>query len=304
MDLGNYEAKSIPIKGCLVGVRLAATELEENGKLLDFNAEFKLLACLHFPNLSETKAIQSLASLIFKSEEKSMLISDKLYFLSGSHNTFGDDISQVFILYPDHSSDQVSLLYQKRIQEQLGQKEGILSSIPDLIYIISKEGIYLDCRASNQKDLPIPMDQVVGSSFWDMPESIELKQAVWQRIEIAIQSGETQTIEYERKNRFGIQQYYESRISRSDENTAVYFVRNITESVEAKNQLASSELKWKSIVENGYDCILLVNRDGRIVYISSNSKAFLGKSPDELLGTPVYLKTHPGFLCPVKRGNF
>ena len=46
--------------------------------------------------------------------------------------------------------------------------------------------------------------------------------------------------------------------------------------------MASSEQKLKSIVENGYDGIILLNRDGRIKYASTRTEKFLGTKPTSL----------------------
>lgn len=283
MDRGNYEAKHPTFRGNLERLPLATLVLGPSGLLLDYNKPFQELALGKFPNHEPLGALHALAEHIHTLKEPYFFIGSRRYFVGQSEDT--EDAEQVIILYPEHEGNSASQILQEKLEVELAQKEGILAAIPDLIYLLNRDGIYLDCRANNEKDLPVPLDMIVGSSFWAMPESTELKESVWSCILKAMNTGKTQTIEYQRKNRFGHLQYYESRISRSDSNTAVYFVRNITERVEAQNQLASSEQKWKSIVENGYDGIILVNRDGRVMYASSNTVDYLGENPANVHGT-------------------
>lgn len=283
MDRGNYEAKHPTFRGNLERLPLATLVLGPSGLLLDYNNPFQELANVKFPDQEPLQAIHALAEHIHLNTESYFFIGSRRFFIGQRDETHDEE--QVIILYPEHDGNSASQILQEQLEVELAQKEGILAAIPDLIYLLNRDGIYLDCRANNEKDLPVPLDMIVGSSFWAMPESSELKESVWSCILKAMNTGKTQTIEYQRKNRFGHLQFYESRISRSDVNTAVYFVRNITERVEAQNQLASSEQKWKSIVENGYDGIILVNRDGRVVYASSNTAEYVGENPTNVHGT-------------------
>lgn len=286
MDRGNYETKHPTFKGNLERLPLATVAIDASGLLLDYNKPFQDLASHKFIDLEPITALHALADLIHACQEAYFFVGSKRYFISRSgEDEEASDEECITILYPEHEGSSSSQLLQEQLEVELAQKEGILAAIPDLIYLLNRDGVYLDCRANNEKDLPVPLDMIVGSSFWAMPESSELKEAVWSCILKAMNTGKIQTIEYQRKNRFGHLQYYESRISRSDANTAVYFVRNITERVEAQNQLASSEQKWKNIVENGYDGIILVNRDGRVVYASSNTAEYLGENPANVHGT-------------------
>jgi len=277
MDRGNYETNSVFDNEKLERLPLPCFVTNSNWLIIAYNTLFADLVAGSSEGEDKETAIQALVSECEASDQNRISINGQFYH----QKTRTESGENTVLLYPSSSKTEYRQLEEEK-QSYNTQKEGILAAVPDLIYIISKDGTYLDCRAQNEKDLPIPLDMIVGSSFWDMPESIELKEMIWRKIQIALQTGETQTVEYQRNNRLGHLQYYESRISRSDERTAVYFVRNITERVDAQKQLAFSEQKWKSIVENGYDGIVLINRDGRIKYASTNTQEFLGENPTTL----------------------
>jgi PAS domain S-box-containing protein len=59
---------------------------------------------------------------------------------------------------------------------------------------------------------------------------------------------------------------------------------DITDYKKADDLLRESEEKYRSIVENTQDIIMLTNPDGRVSYISPACFTFLGYQPDEIIG--------------------
>jgi len=167
---------------------------------------------------------------------------------------------------------------------QLQQKEAILEAIPDMVFRVKDDGTYLSSRANNPDELLVPLDQMVGMNFHDMPESEELKQGVWKKIQSTLRDGKIRTAEYQRANLKGEIQFYEARLTRSGKDEVVYFVRNITERQQAVKQLSLSEMKWRSIVQNGFDGVLLCDAEGKVKFISSNVKKLLKLNPDDIEG--------------------
>lgn len=262
---------SMPIPGFVKG---------SSGELIHYNS--------FFHDLADSLGLnpEQLAHTISGSDSEILQLGDDLYGFKQHEFETANGMQVSYAIWPVPNSTKVAQELRSQTRKRLNRLEDILEAVPDLIYVINEAGIYLGCRAHDERDLPMPVDQIVGSSFWDMPESDDLKNKVWQLILTAIRTGKSQTIEYERKNKFGHLHFYEARISKSGADTAVYMVRNITERIVAQKELASSELKWKSIVENGYDSIILLNRDGRIRYASSHSKAIFGLSPSKMMETP------------------
>ncbi|MBI1223158.1 MAG: PAS domain S-box protein [Bacteroidetes bacterium] len=262
------ELDALPIPGFIV---------DSGGELLSYNHYFQEICN------EKKQEPKSLVNILTLATVQFLDLGKKVFRFQFHDFESEGETRRSYVLWPIHDDPKIAREIRTGSRQRMQQMEDILAAVPDLIYVVNEEGIYLDCRAFDEKDLPRPLDQIVGSSFWDMPESDELKKKIWQLILVALRTGRTQTIEYERKNRFGHLHFYEARISKSSQDTAVYIVRNITERIVAQKELASSELKWKSIVENGYDSIILLNRDGRIRYASSHSASFFGKTPGELM---------------------
>ncbi len=61
-------------------------------------------------------------------------------------------------------------------------------------------------------------------------------------------------------------------------------LRDITERKMAEEQLRESEGKFRSIIESSHDLITLINRDGRVSYLSPACKKVIGWDPKLLIG--------------------
>ena len=71
-------------------------------------------------------------------------------------------------------------------------------------------------------------------------------------------------------------------------NDPVVNSRDITEHKRAEEALILSEQKFKALVHNSNDLILMLDAAGRFTYISENAKNFIGYEQDELLGESAF----------------
>ena len=62
----------------------------------------------------------------------------------------------------------------------------------------------------------------------------------------------------------------------------------------AEEALASSEKRFRSLVQNASDVITILNADGRVRYVSPSVERVLGYSPEEYLGQDVFDYVHSG----------
>jgi PAS domain S-box-containing protein len=69
--------------------------------------------------------------------------------------------------------------------------------------------------------------------------------------------------------------------------------QDITEQKEAEIKLAVSEQKFKSLVQNGSDIIVVMDENGIMKYASPSTSAVAGYEPDELIGRNAFEFIHP-----------
>lgn len=172
---------------------------------------------------------------------------------SPTHHTFNEnDVTAMEIL-----TDQIAVaienarLYQainqelaerKRAEEALRESEArnraLLNAIPDIMFRLNREGIYLDFRAEKENDLLLPPATIIGASIYDTPMPPEVIAQFLALIDRALETGQTQSMEYSLVLPQG-RQTFEARLVASGKDEVVIIVRNIT--VRKESELLESD---------------------------------------------------------------
>lgn len=95
--------------------------------------------------------------------------------------------------------------------------------------------------------------------------------------------------------------YFEVSINPMRENGAIKgiscFARNVTEALHNSRMLQESELRFRSLIENCADFIMMANGVGEFIYGSPSVKRYLGYSEDEYLFKSVFTFIHPDSIA-------
>jgi len=117
------------------------------------------------------------------------------------------------------------------LRESLAQSEAkskaILDAIPDLMFRISRDGVFLDYKSIHNNDLYIPGHQIIGSNAREIlpPEIADL---TVQNVQKTLDSGTIRIYEYQMLIRESVR-HYEARLVVSGEDEVLAIVREITE---------------------------------------------------------------------------
>ena len=115
---------------------------------------------------------------------------------------------------------------QALLQQSLAQHQALLDALPDMIFRLSYDGIYLDFHAEQSNELLIPPAHIIGSSIRQtMPQNI-LEQCL-KALQLVYETGHLQTIEY-RLEQSDHPQDYEARLVPGSKDDVIVIVRNIT----------------------------------------------------------------------------
>jgi PAS domain S-box-containing protein len=127
----------------------------------------------------------------------------------------------------------------QRSEEALRRSEernrATLRAIPDLIFLLSAEGDYLDCHARRPEQLLLPPSQLIGKNIRDvLPRDLaeRFAEICWKVAKI----DEPQVMEYELTVGGG-RRDSEARVVRAGDNTVLVLVRDITERKRAEKEL-------------------------------------------------------------------
>lgn len=134
------------------------------------------------------------------------------------------DNSQIVSLFWDVSDKQskINLLEISKHRYQV-----LLEAIPDLFFIIDKDGIYVDYVFKKPEDLNLKPDDIIGNSIFEVGFSNKMASKILQCIQVCIDHDSIETIEYALE----IEQssaLFEMRIARLNDHSVISLARDIT----------------------------------------------------------------------------
>jgi PAS domain S-box-containing protein len=135
---------------------------------------------------------------------------------------------------------------RRRAEEALSRSEArtgaIFRMVPDLMFVMSRDGVYLDYHARDSRDLFVPPEQFLGKRFQDIFPP-DLATVFERHFEKALASDDPVVLEYSLPMPDG-ERHYETRLVRCDNETLMTIVRDVTSRHQAEEDLhrAQAEL--------------------------------------------------------------
>jgi PAS domain S-box-containing protein len=124
-------------------------------------------------------------------------------------------------------------------ESELRNRE-LLDAVPDLIFKIAGSGAILDFKYDTPDQLMLPPDEVKGTSIFDLPLPGGDRANIRRAVSTALTTGIKQTCTYSIPFH-GSDHFFEARIIREMEDTAIVIVRDITESKRAEETMIKTE---------------------------------------------------------------
>lgn len=169
---------------------------------------------------------------------------------------------------------------EKALYQSEERNRAILSAIPDLITIVSADGIYLDSIWNNSAINLIP-DHIdpIGKHISELIPA-ELAARKLQAIQIAIATREIQA--YEQEVWLGDKlQYEELRIVPYTSDTALLIIRDITDRRRAEEAFRKSEERWQLAIQGSHDGIWDQNLISNVCFLSPRCLELLGYDEEQ-----------------------
>ncbi|HEY9831494.1 MAG TPA: PAS domain S-box protein, partial [Stenomitos sp.] len=214
---------------------------------------------------------------------------------------------------------------QKLLQASVAQNHALLEAIPDAIFRVTRDGIYLDWKAAKKPTLSVSTTEIIGRHLHQVLPT-EVAGLIWHHVELALETNEMQLVEYHLWVH-GKSHHFEARIVKSGADEVAVIVQDITERVEvrvaleqlndaleirvaertaalreanrilraemierhrAQEQLKESEERFRNLVETSSDWVWEVNENAVYTYASPKVESLLGYNASEVLGKTTF----------------
>jgi PAS domain S-box-containing protein len=176
------------------------------------------------------------------------------------------------------------------LQSSESRHRAILKALPDLTFIQSPEGLYLD-YSGDSSQLLLPPEEFLGRRMEDvLPADLAARfRAAFARASV---TGEVVDVEYELPIG-GQPRTYEARMVRREDGAMVSVIRDVTERLRAVRQLRESEERFRGVFTHSAIGISLTSPEGRWLQVNAALCAILGYTEAELLATTFQALTLP-----------
>lgn len=179
---------------------------------------------------------------------------------------------------------------EMRAAQQQSQKDSLLleaffTVLPDLLFLFDGDGVILEYRARTDADLYIPPEVFLGRAFREVLPA-EVAGLFHYAMQQAKETGDYCRFEYELPMPDGRQMRFECRLNcLPDGERYIAIVRDITKTFRVMQELAESEQRFRSLLENApFPVIIARARDGVLLYGNAQAKRRFGFSGNEGVG--------------------
>jgi len=172
-------------------------------------------------------------------------------------------------------------LAEQAVIETKERDRALLDAIPDLMFLQTRDGVYVDYHAKDPKDLLVPPEVFLGKNMREVLPP-ELAERLAQCFERAEETGEPQILEYTLQID-DIQKWFEARMVRTGDNV-LSVIRDISERVADQDALKRSEAQLAGMIGSAMDAIITVDESQRIMLFNDAAEKMFGCSQTEAIG--------------------
>lgn len=159
------------------------------------------------------------------------------------HNFWFNQYTCISIFY-DVSQEKKEI---KALKETRDRYLALIEAIPDIFFVIDREGTYEDIVFKGQSDLHLEASEIIGSTIFDVGFPENMARKIFECIHRAIDNDSIESIEYamEANNTTLL---FEMRLARLNNNAVISIARDITRRKKAEFELEKAKIRAEDAV--------------------------------------------------------
>jgi len=165
----------------------------------------------------------------------------------------------------------------------------VVENAPVILFTLNHAGIFTLAEGQGLQVLGLRPGELVGTSFFDFHKNAE---HILHKF-LQVLDGNTVTS----INRFGnlcFETHYMPLLDNDGSVSGVIGVAtDITERVQAETALTASERRFRAVIEQATDLVLILDANGIFTYASPSHQRIVGYSPQDLIGRNIFDFIHP-----------
>ncbi|MCL3779643.1 PAS domain S-box protein [Prolixibacteraceae bacterium JC049] len=169
--------------------------------------------------------------------------SEPIYF---PHIDKWFEIQNVFIDNDQIVSYFSDLTEQKNDLQNLAESEkrykALLEAVPDMYFVMDKDGVYVDYVAKEQAALNINPEDIIGNSIFEVGFSQKMTRTIYQSIQNVIKFNTIESIEYAFETPHGTM-LFEMRMVKLNDHSVISLSRDITKRKLAEQKMEEAKEK-------------------------------------------------------------
>ena len=167
---------------------------------------------------------------------------------------------------------------EENIRLQNERLSAIISAMPDLIFVIDKNGTYTEFYYTNPDSLPISREEIIGANLADFFGK-ERAASFQQHIQNCIEHKKMISFEYPIADKNGVK-YYEARVAPYGSDKILALVRDLTDKKEKESEVKKL---WLAIEQSPVS-VEITDTNGVIEYVNPSFEQVTGYTVEESKG--------------------